>query len=79
MEYAEVDGDFDHVPKGGAICLKNRGNVGDRLLSLFFNRLAHQFSAGRVKWAGPSHKDEIAGPPSLGVRATRGRAALRLL
>ena len=43
MEYAEVDGDFDHVPKGGAIRLKNRGNVRDGLFSLLFNRLAHQF------------------------------------
>src|ERR1039458_3582816 len=71
---AKVDRNFDHVAKQGAILLEDDGNVVYGLLGLLFNRIAQQFSAGRINRTGAGHEDEIPSSPSLGVRPSRRRA-----
>src|ERR1039457_7078908 len=73
---AKVYRNFDHVAKRGAVRLEDGGNVVDGLLGLLFNRIAHQYSAGRIYRTGAGHEDEIPSSPSLGVRPSRRRATL---
>jgi hypothetical protein len=71
-----VDRNFDHVPKGSAIRLENRGNVVDGLVGLLFDAIAYHVSCGGVDGTGAGHENKISGAPSLGVGTLRGRAAI---
>jgi hypothetical protein len=75
---AEVGIDLDYITKRSAVCLEDGGDVIDGLLRLFLNVVADQLSGDRVDGTRSGYKQEIPGPPSLGVGPSRWCTTLGL-
>jgi hypothetical protein len=73
-----VSVDLDYIAKGSASGLEYGGDITNGLLRLFLNAVTYQLSGDRVNGTRSSHKDEISGPPSLGISPSRWCTTLGL-